>query len=237
MEATNFTNRHDVLGAGTHTSSTPNHTPHRTNDTTNNTVNPGPTLREETGSRDFAHEPGDYSTSPIHNSGQQARTNAMRATEIGDPKGRIPTSQDTHNQLNDARGDLVAAQRNNPSAAPSHASQGAAQTHVGDTATGVPTSQRGHRNSNYAPGYEGAADAVRHKSYNADDHRPSVLAHEPVTPLTEVPPDLGDTTQQTYSNKGPGSIPGPSIGQKAKAPFAKIHVSHRSPAYMRSLLN
>jgi hypothetical protein len=64
-----------------------------------------------------------------------------------------------------------------------------------------------------------------------------VLAHEPVTPLTEVPPDLGDTTQQTYSNKGPGTIPGPSIGQKAKAPFAKIHVSHRSPAYMRSLLN
>lgn len=231
MEATNFQNRHDVLGAGTHTSPTNSHTPRQTNDITNNTVNPGPTLREGTGSHDFAHDPGNYSTSPAHDSSQQERANTIRATEIGDPNGRIPTAQDTHNQLNDARDDLITTQRNNPSAAAFNASQDVPRTNVGNTDTGVPTSQRGHRNSNYAPGYEGAADAVRHKSHNAEDHRPSVLAHEPVTPLTEVPPDLSDTnqqtSQQTSSNKGPGMIPGPSIGQKAKASFAKIHVSNR----------
>lgn len=227
MEATNFQNRHDVLGAGTHTSPMNSHTPRQTNDITNNTVNPGPTLRGGTGSHDFAHDPGNYSTSPAHDSSQQERANTIRATEIGDPNGRIPTAQDTHDQLNDARDDLIAIQRNNPSAAASHASQGVPRTNMGNTDTGVPTSQRGHRNSNYAPGYEGAADAVRHKSHNAEDHRPSVLAHEPVIPLTETPPDLGDTTQQTSSNKGPEMIAGPSISQKAKAPFAKIHVSNR----------
>ncbi|KKY29361.1 hypothetical protein UCDDA912_g10716 [Diaporthe ampelina] len=147
-----------------------------------------------------------------------------RNTEIGDPNGRIPTAQDTHNQLKAVQDQLAAAQRNSPSAASSYAAQGVPRTNMGDADTGASTSQRGHRNSNYAPGYEGAADAVRQKSYNADEHRPSVLAHEPVTPSTELPPDLGNnTTQPASSNQGPGMIPGPSIGQKAKVPFAKIH--------------
>lgn len=227
MEATNFQNRHDVLGAGTHTSPTNSHTSRQTNDITNNTVNPGPTLREEKVSHDFARGPGNYSTSPAHDSSQQERANIIRATEIGDPNGRIPTAQDTHNQLNDARDDLIATQRNNPSAAASHASQGVPRTNKGNTDTGVPTLQSGHQNSNYTPGYDGAADAVRHNSHIAEDHRPSVLAHEPVDPLTKVPTDRGDTTQQHSSNKGPGMIPGVSIGEKAKAPFAKIHVSNR----------
>lgn len=153
--------------------------------------------------------------------------NVARSTEIGDPNGRIPTAQDTRNQLNAAQDALAAAQKNDPSDASSHFVHGVPRGHMGDADAGVSTSERGHRNSNYAPGYEGAADAVRQKSYNADEHRPSLLAHEPVTPLTEVPPDLGNNTQQTTSsNKGPGTIPGPSIGQKAKAPLAKIHVSN-----------
>ncbi|KAK7722400.1 hypothetical protein SLS64_000937 [Diaporthe eres] len=148
--------------------------------------------------------------------------NIPRSTEIGDPSGRIPTAQGTHNQLSAAQSELAAAQKNDPSDASSHV-HGVPRTHTGNADAGVSTSERGHRNSNYAPGYEGAADAVRQRSYNAEEHRPSLLAHEPVTPLTEVPPDLGNNTQQTSSTQGPGMIPGPSIGQKAKAPFAKIH--------------
>lgn len=181
MEATNFANRHEMLGVGTHSSPTPNHPPppRRTDDITSNTVNPGPTLREHTGARKFAPDPGNNATSPVHNSkSEEARLNTSQSTEMGDADA------------------------------------------------GVSTSQRGHRNSNYAPGYEDAANAVRQRSYNAEEHRPSLLAHEPVTPLSEVPPDLGNNTQQTSSNQGPGMIPGPSIGQKAKAPFAKIHVSN-----------
>lgn len=230
MEGPNFTNRHEMLGVGTHSSPTSHHTSRQTDDITNNTVSPGPTLREGTGTRDFAQDPGNNATSPIYDSSEQARTNISQATEIGDPNGRIPTAQETHNQLN-------AAQKNNPSAASSYVAHGVPRTHQDDANTVVSTSQRGHRNSNYAPGYEDAADAVRQKSYNAEEHRPSVLAHEPVTPLTEMPPDLGNNAQQTSSNKGPGMIPGPSIGQKAKAPFAKIHVSDKSSDYMQSSLN
>lgn len=224
MEATNLANRHEMLGAGTHSSHTPSQAHRQTDDIRHNTVNPGPTLREGTGSRDFAHDPGNSTSSPIHDSSNQAMVDTARNTEIGDPNGRIPTAQDTHNQLKAVQDQLAAAQRNSPSAASSYAAQGVPRTNMGDADTGASTSQRGHRNSNYAPGYEGAADAVRQKSYNADEHRPSVLAHEPVTPSTEVPPDLGNnTTQPASSNQGPGMIPGPSIGQKAKVPFAKIH--------------
>lgn len=190
-------------------------------------------LRGETGSRDFAQDPGNNITSPIYSSkSDQARLDVSQSTELGEPNNSIPTVQDTRNQLNDVRDQLAAApQRNNPSAVgnSTHVAHGAPRTEVDDGAgTGVSTSQRGHRNSSYAPGYEDAADAVRQKSYNAEEHRPSILAHEPVTPLTEVPPDLGNNTQQTSSNEGPGMIPGPSIGQKAKAPFAKIHVSSQA---------
>lgn len=227
MEAPNFANRHEILGVGTHSSPKSDHAPRQTNDITNNTVNPGPMLRGETGSRDFAQDPGNNITSPIKS--DQARLDVSQSTELGNPNNSIPTAQDTRNQLNDARDQLTAApQRNNPSAVgnSTQVAHGVPRTEVGDGAgTGVSTSQRGHRNSNYAPGYEDAANAVRQKSYNAEEHRPSVLAHEPVTPLMEVPPDLGNNTQQTSSKEGPGTIPGPSIGQKAKAPFAKIHVS------------
>lgn len=188
-------------------------------------------LREGYGtrSRDFAsaqeRDAGNNSSSPINDPGQQAKTNTIQATEIGSPNSRIPTAEQTHNQRDTARDDLAAAQRNYPSASASNTTQGVPRPQEGATGTGVPTLQRGHRNSNYAPGYEGAADAVKHKSYNAEDHRPSILAHEPVTPLTEVPPDLDGTTEQASvpPTRGPGAIPGPSMGQKAKAPLAKIH--------------
>lgn len=189
-------------------------------------------MSEGTGTRDFAPDPGNNVTSPIYDSSEEARTNISQTTEIGDPNGRIPTAQETHNQRNALRDESAAEQRNNPSTASSYDAQGVPRTQQDDANTGVSTSQRGHRNSNYAPGYENAADAVRQKSYDAEEHRPSVLAHEPVTPLTEVPPDLGNNTQQTSSNKGPGMVPGPSIGQKAKAPFAKIHVSKKASDYM-----
>lgn len=235
MEATNFANRHEMLGAGTHSSPTSNHAHRQADDITKDTVSPGPTLREGTGSRDFAHDPGNNVSSPTHDSSEDARVNIAQSTEIGDPNSRIPTAQDTHDQLTAVREQLAAAQRNNPSAEFSRIQHGVPRTNVADTDTGVSTSQRGHRNSNYAPGYEGAADAVRPKSYNAEEHRPSLLAHEPVTPLTEVPPDLGDnTTQQASSKSGPGTIPGPSIGQKAKAPFAKIHVSNSPSTDVRA---
>lgn len=239
MEATNFANRHDMLGVGTHRSAH-DHATRQTNDMYDDTVNPGPTLRGGSGtkSRDFAQEqdPGNNSSSPIHNSSQQARTNIIQTTEIGDPNGRIPTAQQTHNQLDAARDALASARNNSPNASSSSTIRGGPRPQTGATDTGVPTSQRAHRNSNYAPGYEGAADAVKHKSHNAEDHRPSILAHEPVTPLTEVPPDLDGTSEEASgpSTRGPGAIPGPSMGQKAKAPLAKIHVSDRSSAFMRS---
>ncbi|KAG8168473.1 hypothetical protein KVR01_001222 [Diaporthe batatas] len=229
MEATNFANRHDMLGVGTHTSPTHDHATRQTNDIYENTVSPGPTLRGGSGTktRDFAQgqDPGNNSSSPIHSSAQQARTNTVQATEIGDPDGRIPTAQQTHHQLGAARDALASVRRNNPNASSTTTTHGLPRPQTGATDAGVPTSQRAHRNSNYAPGYEGAADAVKHKSHNAQDHRPSILAHEPVTPLTEVPPDLDGTTEEAAGppSRAPGAIPGPSIGQKAKAHLDKIH--------------
>ncbi|KAL1864912.1 hypothetical protein Daus18300_007479 [Diaporthe australafricana] len=225
MEPANFANRHDELGIGDH-SSISNQTSRRPHDITNDTVGSGPTPREDIGARDFAHNPGAVASS----TSSQARANISGATEIGDPHGRIPTAQDTHDQRNAAHSQLDATGKNElpgGSSYAGHAGQGVSQVPSGDPSTGISTSQRGHRNSNYAPGYEGAADAVRQRSYNEDEHRPSLLAHEPVTPLTEVPPDLGNNAQHNAQHNaptsGPGMIPGPSIGQKAKAPFAKIH--------------
>lgn len=222
MEPANFANRHDELGVGHH-SSISNQTSQRPNDMTNDTVGSGPTPSEDIGARDFAHNPGAVasSASPAH----QARANVSGATEIGDPNGRIPTAQDTHNQRKAAHSQLAAMEKNELPGGSSSTGQGVPQAPCGDSGTGISTSQRGHRNSNYAPGYESAADAVRQRSYNEDEHRPSLLAHEPVTPLTEVPPDPGNNAQHNCPTSGPGMIPGPRIGQKAKAPFAKIHVS------------
>ncbi|POS76023.1 hypothetical protein DHEL01_v205574 [Diaporthe helianthi] len=226
MEATNFANRHEILGAGTHTSldNTHKQDPPQTDNIYENTVKPGPTLRGGSGTktRGFtqAQDPGNNSSSPIQDSSQQAKTNTIRATEIGDPNGRIPTAEKIHKQLNDARDALADTQRNSSNPSSSNTTQGVPRPQTGATDTGVPTSQRAHRNNNYASGYEGAADAVKHKSHNAEDHRPSILAHEPIMPLKEVAPDLDGTTEKT---SGPGTIPGPSMGQKAKAPFAKIH--------------
>ncbi|KAK2615297.1 hypothetical protein N8I77_002062 [Diaporthe amygdali] len=222
MANPNFTNRHEILGVGDNTP-TSNQTSLQPQDITHNTLGSGSAPHADIGARDFVHNPGTAASSSCRSPAHEAKANTAGATEMGDPNGRIPTAQDTHDELNAAQSDLATTEQDELPGRRSGIGRSAPGAHLEDAAAGVSTSQRGHRNSNYAPGYEGAADAVTHKSYNADEHRPSLLAHEPVTPATEVPPDVGNDGYNTPATSGPGMIPGPSLGQKAKAPFAKIH--------------
>lgn len=99
-----------------------------------------------------------------HNLSRRVKTAA--ATEIGDPEGRIPSAEQTREQLAAAKDSQlpVDASRSEP-------------THqiIGSS---IPLTAREHRKSNYAPGYEKAFDVVPQKSYDADGHEPMFLPHE-----------------------------------------------------------
>lgn len=94
------------------------------------------------------------------------RVKTAAATEIGDPHGRIPSAEQTREQL--------AAAKN--SQLPVDASR-SAQNHL-DTGSSAPSKAREHRKSNYAPGYEKAFDVVPQTSYDAGGHDPAILPHE-----------------------------------------------------------
>jgi len=208
MDPSNFKNNHENLGVGNN-SPTNTHAPQDSRDITNNTISSGPTPREISGGPEFERNRGTAASSSCHSPGHEAKAQTAMATEIGDPNGRIPTAEDTKNQLAAARNsDLPVG----PSKTAQHYPEA---SHLGHPASGVPTTERAHRNSNYAPGYEDAANAVRPKSYNAEEHRPSLLAHEPATPASELPPNLGNASENDSAASGSGMFPGPSISQKA----------------------
>lgn len=103
-------------------------------------------------------------TSGNHDLPRRVKTAA--ATEIGDPEGRIPSAEQTRQQLAAAKDSQlpVDASRSEPT----HPISGSS----------MPLTAREHRKSNYAPGYEKAFDVVPQRSYDADGHEPTFLPHE-----------------------------------------------------------
>lgn len=187
MDSSNYTNRHEQLGVGDNTPNTLN--PQEPRDFGNDTLDIAPHSQKN------HHGPDATGSSSIKHTGNDAKWNTVADTEIGDPNGRIPTAQKTHEQL-------VAANSDSLSLAASKVAPGPSRSGHGDVIPGSSISARQHRNSNYAPGYEDAANAVRHRFYEEADHRPNLLSHEPVTPLSEVPPVLHD-----HSSFEKGTIP------------------------------
>lgn len=131
-----------------------------------NTINNRPTSQDQSGNHGSDYDPGvpGTATAASHDILRRAKTAA--ATEIGDPHGRIPSAEQTRQQL--------AAAKN--SSLPVDASR-SAQTHLPSN-TALPSTAHEHRESNYAPGYEKAFDAVPQRSYDAVGHEPTDLPHE-----------------------------------------------------------
>lgn len=202
MEPSNYANRHDQVGVADNTP-TSKQIQREPSDFGSYTMNTTPSPQEPVKDRDDIYDPGSRTqgSSTIKNAGNDAKWNTVSSTEIGDPTGRVPTARDTHEKL------VVAKNTELPigssGAAPGHSTRG-----YGDVTPGIPTTVRQHRNSNYAPGYESAAAAVHHRSHKAADHHPSLLSHEPVTPLTEMPPDItGQTDYLDGEFDGKGTVP------------------------------
>ncbi|KUI73070.1 hypothetical protein VM1G_08652 [Cytospora mali] len=182
MDPSNYANRHEQLGVGDNTP-TSSQSPRESRDLGNDTLDTHPSPQNAVEGRDNVYNPGKPAPTTIKHAGNDAKWDTVAGTEIGDPNGRIPTAQETHDQLAAARSAELAVDD-------SKAVPGPPRSGYGDVTPGSSTKVREHRNSNYAPGYEDAARAVHPKSYEAADHHPNLLSHEPVTPLTEVPPDL-----------------------------------------------
>lgn len=180
MDPSNWANRHEQLGVGDIKPTKFN--PREPRDFGNDTLDTVPNPQKAV---DNVQNPGVPGSSSIRHAGNDAKWDTVAGTEIGDPHGRIPTARDIHEQLATARNDEL-------SIAASKVAPGPSRSGYGDVVPGSSTTLRKHRDSNYAPGYEGAAQAVQYKSHEASDHHPNLLSHEPVTPLSELPPDLND---------------------------------------------
>lgn len=131
-----------------------------------NTINKRPVPHDEPVARNPGYGtviPG-RATSDNHDVSRRVKTAA--ATEIGDPQGRIPSADQTREQLAAA----------NKSQLPVDASRSASTHPIRDSS--IPLASREHRKSNYAPGYEQAFDVVPQKYYDADGHEPTFLPHE-----------------------------------------------------------
>lgn len=193
MDPSNYTNRHEQLGVCDNTPTTLN--PREPRDFGNDTLDMVPKPKKAVDGYNDVYDPDVPGSSSTKLTANNAKWDTVAGTEIGDPNGRIPTAQKTHEQLAAARSDEL-------SVAASKVAPGPPRSGHGDVAPGSSTAARKHRNSNYAPGYEEAAEAVRYRSYEETDHRPNLLSHEPVTPLSEVPPDLNN-----HSSFEKGTVP------------------------------
>lgn len=184
MDSSNFTNRHEQLGVGDNTPTTLD--PRAPRNFGNDTLDKVSIPQKAVNDHNNFHDPNTPGASTIKHTGNDAKWNTAASTEIGDPNGRIPTAQQVREQLAAARSDEL-------SVAAAKVAPGPFRSGHGDVTPGSTSAPaRKHRNSNYAPGYEEAANAVRYRSYEEADHRPNLLSHEPVTPLSEVPPVLND---------------------------------------------
>lgn len=149
MDASNYNNRHEVLGVGNNAPTTAQvHNNPATAE--RSTVNQPAT----TTTQDFAYNPG-QATHPTEQH-DLARREAVSAVACN-----IPSPEYTRQQL--------AAAQNSELTSP------ASKTAV----TGVPpTEMRRHRESNYAAGYESAAAAVPERLHGEEGHNPVILSHE-----------------------------------------------------------
>lgn len=135
-------------------------------DTYDNTINDRLVPQDEHVARGSEYDtpvPG-RATSDNHDLSRRVKTAV--ATEIGDPEGRIPSAEQTREQLAAAKDSQlpVDASRSEPT----HPASGSS----------IHATAREHRKSNYAPGYEKAFDVVPQKSYDADGHEATFLPHE-----------------------------------------------------------
>ncbi|KAK7744668.1 hypothetical protein SLS53_003557 [Cytospora paraplurivora] len=182
MGSSNFANLHDQLGVGdnTPTSKQEDRAP---GEFGNDTLD-APS-KEEKSAAERRDNSGGIGSSTIKHTGEEAKWDTVARTEIGDPSGRVPTAREIRQQLNVARNAELP-----PAVDASRVGPAPPRSGYGDVTPGGSGTVREHRNSNYAPGYEAAAAAVPTRSHEAADHKPSLLSHEPATPLTEVPPDI-----------------------------------------------
>ncbi|ROV96071.1 hypothetical protein VPNG_09142 [Cytospora leucostoma] len=184
MGSSNFVNLHDQLGVGDNapTSKQENRAP---GEFGNDTLDAPSKGEKSDQSRDHAYDSGVIGSSTIKHTGEEAKWDTVARTEIGDPNGRVPTARDIRQQLNVARDAELP-----PAVDASRVGPAPPRSGYGDVIPAGSGTVREHRNSNYAPGYEAAAAAVPTRSHEAADHKPSLLSHEPATPLTEVPPEI-----------------------------------------------
>ncbi|KAJ4396109.1 hypothetical protein N0V93_000326 [Gnomoniopsis smithogilvyi] len=131
-----------------------------------NTIDKRPVPEDKSESCGSDYDPGVPGTANAANHDISRRIETAAATEIGDPDSRIPSGTWTKQQLSAAKNSHlpVEASRNVPNSPPSDAA--------------LHSAARENRKSNYAPGFEGAFDAVPQRSYNASGHEPKVLPHE-----------------------------------------------------------
>lgn len=264
MQSTNFANGHEMLGVedsspttaqlpNEHTQFPPRYMPPSEPDTSFST--------EGRESYDFTYGPDAQGSVPTIDHDLAARAAIASQTEIGNPHGLIPTSEQTQGQLAAIRASElpVGASRSigtiprtflecdddknfGSSSDPAGRQAGAG---VGSSAS---DHLREHRKSNYAPGYERAAEAVPQRTYRAEGHESVSFPHEQLGVVAEnssssrrnTPPDLPPRTQGhdyalSSGKAGVGAVrgsantgrnsSGASLGSKVKGAFAQVHVS------------
>ncbi|KUI62979.1 hypothetical protein VP1G_10098 [Cytospora mali] len=102
MDPSNYANRHEQLGVGDNTP-TSSQSPRESRDLGNDTLDAHPSPQKAVEGRDNVYNPGKPAPTTIKHTGNDAKWDTVAGTEIGDPNGRIPTAQETHDQLAAAR--------------------------------------------------------------------------------------------------------------------------------------
>lgn len=282
MEPANLANGHQMLGVGDNPSTTPQiqndqtpYPPQYARLSESGTVGRFSTKGREI--YDFTYGPDVQGSVPTTDHDLDTRAAVASQTEIGNPNGLIPTSAQTQEQL-------AAIQASDLPVTASRTSGAVKRTYFGHnddeklgfcsnppvTHTGAGVGNEAsdrlweHRKSNYAPGYERAAEAVPQKTYRAEGHESVSFPHEQLggndsSGSRNVPPVLPPRTQGhdyalSSGTTGIGAArgsengtrrdsPGASLGSKVKETFALVHVSgHDLPpglqtsCYLLSLL-
>lgn len=162
---------------------------------------------------DFTYDPSSQGTLPTTDHDLAARAAVAAQTEIGNPNGLIPTSQDTQRQLAAIHASELPV---GPSRTANPGSSGGYHFHSGrpDTTQVTATdlhladmvygSLREHQESNYAPGYRRASEAVPQRTYQAEGHDAVSFPHEQLgseqgsvtgSSRNVMPPELPPRTQ------------------------------------------
>lgn len=186
MDPSSTANRHDMLGPGDCAPTTRQVRGWEPENSRALNKVPAPRDDADDGDDDVPHysysSGGGAATVDTAGHDRARRGDVAAGTEIGAPDGRIPTGRDVRAQLAAARDSQLpvgpsrtAGTHPHPDHPPAAASGSAVP---GPGPLEIPLGSRAHRNSNYAPGYEGASDAVPHKTYSEAGHSAMVLPHE-----------------------------------------------------------